>query len=174
MMPANLSWSTLQCGGTRSQCHDSAVGGLLRAGVPPRMTLKLSCVNNAAKRVLAELVEGLDIGDSKKFDRGIGYMPVHVECLQKSGLGLHFSIAHYYEQNGDLVPDPDVVVIRRADGSWAPISFQNSISYRNAVTFHEDGTIEVDEREQKELSRFVNHWMKNVSDQQAIPTRRGR
>ena len=153
---------------------DTCSEGLQRGRVTVAMTLKLSCVNNVAKQVLDELVEGLDVGDSKKFDRGIGYMPVHVECLQKSALGLHFSIAHYYEQNGDMVPDPDCVIVRRADGSWAPISFQNSISYRNAVTFHDDGTIEVDEREQKEPSRFVNHWMKNVSDQQAIPTRRGR
>lgn len=138
------------------------------------MTLKLSCVNGAAKRVLDELVEGLDVGDSKQFDRGLGYMAVHVECIQKSGLGVHYSIAHYYEQSGDLCPDPDCVVIRRADGTWSPISFQNSIAYRVAVTFHEDGTIEVDEREQKELSKFVNQWMKNVSEQQAIPTRRGR
>lgn len=138
------------------------------------MTLKLSCVNGVAKKVLEELVEGLEVGDSKKFDRGLGYMAVHVECLQKSGLGVHYSLAHYYEQNGDLVPDPDVVLVRRADGSWAPISFQNSIAYRVALTFHDDGTIEVDEREQRELTRFVNGWMKNVSEQQGIPTRRGR
>jgi len=138
------------------------------------MTLKLLCVNGAAKRVLDELVEGLDVGESKKFDRGMGFMAVHVECLQKSGLGMHFSIAHYYEQNGDLCQDPDVSIVRRADGSWAPISFQNSVAYRVAVTFHDDGTIEVDEREQKDLASFVNGWMKNVSEQQGIPTRRGR
>jgi hypothetical protein len=127
-----------------------------------------------AASVLDELTDGLAVGDAKKFDRGIGYMPVHVECLQESSLGLHFSIAHYYESNGDMVPDPDCVVIRRADGSWAPSSFQNSIAYRSAVTFHDDGTIEVDEREQRELTRFVNVWMKNVSEQQGLPTRRTR
>jgi hypothetical protein len=42
------------------------------------------------------------------------------------------------------------------------------------VTFHDDGTIEVDEREQRELTRFVNVWMKNVSEQQGLPTRRPR
>lgn len=100
-------------------------------------------------------------------------MPVHVECLQRTPLGPLFSVAHYYEQNGDLVPDPDVVFVRTADG-WAPISFQNSIAYRVAVQFHEDGEIEVDEREQRDLVAFCNQWMRNIQEQQGLSPRRPR
>jgi hypothetical protein len=121
--------------------------------------------------ILDELTANLDVGDSRKVDRGLGFMPVHVECLYRSGFGLIYSIAHYYEQNGDLVPDPDCVLVRAAVG-WSPVSFQNSIAYRVAVHFHEDGTIEVDEKEQADLVSFCNVWMSNIQEQQGLSPRK--
>ena len=132
------------------------------------MLLKMTTVSRNAAAVLDELTADLNVGDSRKVDRGLGFMPVHIEHLQRSGLGLHYSLAHYYEQNGDLVPDPDVVFVRGADG-WSPISFQDSLAFRVAVHFHEDSTIEVDEKEQRDLVRFCNHWMRNVQEQQGLP-----
>ena len=134
------------------------------------MPLKMMTVSRNAAVVLDELTADLNVGDSRKMDRGLGYMPVHVECLHRSGLGLHYSVAHYYEQNGDLVPDPDVVFVRPADG-WSPVSFQNALAYRVAVHFHEDSTIEVDEKEQADLVQFANHWMRNI---QGLSPRRSR
>lgn len=122
-----------------------------------------------ASAVLDELAEGLAVGASRKVDRGTGYMAAHVECLQQTELGPLFSVAHYYSQGGDSVPDPDVVFLRRPDG-WAPISFQSALACRVAVHFHETGVVEVDEREQKELVRFANLFIKNVGVQQGLPT----
>ncbi len=135
------------------------------------MVLSLRAVAWAAALVLDELTDGLDVGESRKIDRGLGFMPVHVECLQRTSLGPLFSVAHYYEQNGDLVPDPDVVFVRAAAG-WSPVSFQNSIAYRVAVHFHADGTIEVDEKEQADLVSFCNLWMKNIYAQQGLSPRK--
>ena len=70
------------------------------------MPLKLATVCKHAAAVLDELAANLNVGESRKIDRGLGYMAVHVECLHRSGLGLHYSVAHYYASNGDLVPDP--------------------------------------------------------------------
>jgi hypothetical protein len=136
------------------------------------MPLPLKVLARHAAIVLDELTAGLDVGDSRKVDRGIGFMPVHVECLHRSGLGLLYSVAHYYEQNGDLVPDPDVVFVRAAAG-WSPVSFQNSIAYRVAVRVHDDGTIEVDEKEQRDLVSFCNLWMRNIKEQQGLSPRGG-
>jgi hypothetical protein len=135
------------------------------------MPLRLKVLSRAAAAVLDDLTSGLDVGDSRKIDRGLGFMPVHVECLQRTGLGLLFSVAHYYEQNGDLVPDPDVVFVRTANG-WSPVSFQNSIAYRVAAHFHEDGTIEVDEKQQTDLVSFCNQWMRNIQEQQGLSPRK--
>jgi hypothetical protein len=136
------------------------------------MPLPLKTLSRKAASVIDELAAGLDVGDSRKVDRGLGFMPVHVECLHRTGLGLLFSVAHYHESQGDLVPDPDVVFLRRTDGAFCPVSFQNSIAYRVAVHFHDDGTIEVDEKEQADLVSFCNQWMRNIQEQQGISPRR--
>ena len=135
------------------------------------MPLPLKFLPRTAAAVLDELTDGLGVGKSRKVDRGTGFMPVCVECLQQTGLGPLFSVAHYFEQNGDLVPDPDVVFVRAADG-WAPVSFQNLVAYRIAVTFYEDGTVEVDAHEQRDLVQFCNQWMKNIREQQGLSTRK--
>ena len=145
---------------------------LLGGTVPAGMPLPLKVLSRAAAAVLDELVADLDVGDSRKVDRGTGFMAVHVECLHRSGLGLLYSIAHYFESQGDLVPDPDCVFVRAATG-WSPVSFQNSIAYRVAVHFHEDGTIEVDEKEQADLVSFCNLWMRNIQEQQGISPKNG-
>ena len=100
-------------------------------------------------------------------------MAVHVECLHRSGLGLLYSVAHYFESQGDLVPDPDVVFLR-APAGWAPASFQDSRVYRVAIQFHEDGTIEVHEKEQRDLVSFCNLWMRNIYEQQGLSPRKPR
>lgn len=123
------------------------------------MPLPLKFVSRDAANVLDALTAGLAPTDSRKVDRGLGFMPVHVECLRRSGLGLVYSVAHYYEQSSDFVPDPDVVFVHAADG-WTPISFQNSLAYRVAIHFHDDGTIEVDEKKQADLVFFCNTWMR--------------
>ena len=135
------------------------------------MPLPLKFVSRDAAAVLDALTVCLAQTDSRKVDRGTGFMPVHVECLRRSGLGLVYSVAHYYEQNGDLVPDPDVVFVHAA-GGWTPISFQNSLAYRIAIHFHDDGTIEVDEKEQADLVSFCNNWMKNIRAQQGLAAKK--
>lgn len=139
------------------------------------MTFRFATVSAHAAAVLDELTRDLALGKHRKVDRGVGFMAVVVEHLETSSLGSHYSIAHYFESNGDLVADPDVVVLRRPDGSWTPISIQAPFGgYRVVAHVREDGRLEVDERGQRELVRFANMWLRNVTAQQGISARRSR
>lgn len=82
-------------------------------------------VNKQAKSVLDKLTQGLDEpGANKVIDNAPGaFMAVHVEHTGDCHLGPMFSVAHYYEQNGDLMKDPDMVFIC-AQGEYYPIEFQ--------------------------------------------------
>ena len=128
----------------------------------------LKPVTKTSQRILEQLVDGLDVGDSRKVDRGLGFMAVHVESLHRAGVGVLYSVAHYFEQNGDLVPDPDVVFLRRADGTFCPVSFQNNLVLNQPVRWLEDGTIEIDEREQASITSFANILLTNIAEQQGI------
>jgi hypothetical protein len=120
-----------------------------------------------AVSVLEHVTEGVDFDSSRKIDNASGtFMALHVE---KVGEGL-FSLAHYFEQNGDLMSDPEMVFLRQDDGSWVPVSItQHSLGvYREAIQFENGKVARVSVGQIRELSEFTELWMRNVKQQQRL------
>src|SRR5579875_3334609 len=72
-----------------------------------------------------------------------GFMRLVIEHVGRGPRGGELvSVAHYGEQNGDLMRDPEVV-FEIADGQWNPISIQQDYigSYREAVYVSEEGKV---------------------------------
>lgn len=129
-------------------------------------------INKQAKSVMNKLTLDLnEPGDHKEIDNASGaFMSVHVEHIGTCNLGHIFSVAHYYEQNGDLMKDPDMVFLRGEDGEYYPTEFQqdNLCIYQRAVEF-EGGTIKgFSPKLQKDMSVFAGTWMKNIKAQQGL------
>ena len=130
-------------------------------------------LNPTACRILDRLTQGLTRpGHHRKIDNAPGFfMAAHVERIGECRQGPLFSVAHYYEQNGDLMKDPDMVFIRGQDGDYYPIEFQqdNIGFYGCAVKFDEHGEItHYHPAEQAEMAGFANHWMLNLLIQQQL------
>ncbi len=90
------------------------------------------------------------------------FMDLHVDNLGVDPDGnLTISLAHYYEQNGDLVPDPDMEVKVYKHGMAEALAYQDSFGYRRV--YPEPG--KVAPRAKKELNRFLAYWLKNIIDQ---------
>ena len=133
----------------------------------------MKAINKTAKKVMDHLIEGVDIDadDSKKIDNTKGvFMVVHIECVGKCNLGQIYSVAHYYEQNGDLMRDPDMQFIKGGDGEYYPISFwQDAPTIRDEPVKWVDGDIvSYNEKRQAGLVTFANTWMKNIKEQQGL------
>lgn len=131
----------------------------------------MKAINQKAKKVMDKLTSYIDgANDHKVVDHTNGaFMPVHVEHIRKCNLGQIYSITHYYEQNGDLMRDPDMEFIKGGDGEYYPISFwQDSPLKRDeAVEWGEDDEISrIRPKLQAELATFANTWMKNIKEQQ--------
>lgn len=128
-------------------------------------------VNEKTQRIIDHLA-GLaeQAGGAATIDNAAGtFMAAHVEHL---GRGL-LSVAHYGQQNGDAMRDPDMVFWRNPDGKWCPHSFQNDYAgvYQEAFPFGADGKpAEAPERLglQRKLAGFAAMWMENIVDQQGI------
>jgi hypothetical protein len=61
--------------------------------------------------------------DNNKPDSG--FMAVVIEWVGDCKLGDVYSIAHYYEQNGDLMADPEMTFLKAAaSGKYFPMSFK--------------------------------------------------
>lgn len=127
-------------------------------------------VSKSARKVLELLVDGLDEpGASKKLDNAQGaFMAVCVERIEETSRGPVYSVAHYYEQNGDLVPDPDVTMLCGADGEFYPLSYQDGRVYRLSVELGPDSSARVNREWRTDLVHFVGGWMRNIKAQQGL------
>lgn len=105
-----------------------------------------------------------------------GYMDLVLEPLYYSD---HFgnpvySIAHYGEQNGDLMRDPDVEFsIDRKAETIMPLSFRNDYIGKFDEVFKTiEGTVCYSRRLLVDLDTFFWQWMQNIDQQGFTPQRR--
>lgn len=136
--------------------------------------IMLLMLNTTSTETLNALIEGLEVGQARTLSRSPGFMPVHVDRLSED----LFSVAHYYEQNGDLVPDPDMVFVRTTTPSgetvWLPKELTLAIgSYVSAFELGEDGKpTQINKRRYRELVAFAHMWLRNIRSQQGLQTRK--
>ena len=124
-------------------------------------------LNKSAQAIFETLTDGLvDVSESnfpeKQTHRTFGedggaFMAVHVERLARN----LFSIAHYFEQNGDLCCDPDMT-FKTAGDKVEVCEFQQAIppTYQRVD--------DLSPREIKSMVEFANQWMRNIKDQQGL------
>ncbi len=78
--------------------------------------------------------------------------PIHAE-------GRRISVAHYFEQEGDLVPDPEVEI--RDDG-W-PIELSQRDFYTQVTLYQPDGTMLFAPQSKRDVLAFLNGtWAPNL------------
>lgn len=133
-------------------------------------------INQEAAKTFQKLIKAMGEEKHARIDNSNGtFMPVHIELLNSNkdlaGRPVSiYSIAHYFEQNGDLVPDPDMVFAvsnRDPDYIW-PTAIQTQFYYREGLREGEDGKWSINVREQKDQAIFAGQWMKNIKDQQNL------
>jgi hypothetical protein len=81
------------------------------------------------------------------------------------------SVAHYGEQNGDAMRDPEMtflVVPSEQGTTWTPLTFENSYmgAWQVAATVTPEGRMTVrNSRLQRDLRVFANQWDRNIAEQ---------
>lgn len=109
------------------------------------------------------------------------FMPLTIERIGEQiitpvGAGLPFSLCHYYEQNGDLMQDPEMCFVvvdhRQQDqalqqASIYPYMFRqaNLGIYEESIIIENDRLSKRYEKMQAEHALFANQWLKNIKGQ---------
>ena len=96
------------------------------------------------------------------------YMRLVIEYIGTGPRGLPLlSIAHYFEQNGDQMRDPDLVCEVDAAGGFHPVSFRQDSTgtYNEAVFQDEQGKTMCRPGIVKDLKAFARVWNRNLSEQ---------
>ena len=131
----------------------------------------MTTLNKKATAIFLNIVKFCDTSEEGhvKFQKDNGFMPLSVELLYKTKSYNMYSFAHYYKQNGDLVPDPDMCFLQNRENPSQiyPASFQNAIAYTQAAEIDETGNaIVLSAAQMKDLAIFANIWMSNIYEQQ--------
>lgn len=107
---------------------------------------------------------GLDLskGGAIRLDNP-GYERLCIEVI-----GPHqVSVAHYYEQNGDLVADPDIAFFTGYEAilGWVPMYMQDFVGFREAAELREGDIGRYWPAAMKDITSFVNQWARNIGGQ---------
>lgn len=105
--------------------------------------------------------------DNNKPDSAI--MAVVVEWVGNCKLGDIFSIAHYYEQNGDLMADPEMTFLKAsASAKYIPMSIKmDGLGiYREGIVWEDGEPRYINAKEQRDEAIFAGTWMQNIKWQQ--------
>jgi hypothetical protein len=100
-----------------------------------------------------------DAGDLRLRLEHSVFEPLVIEC---TGLQL-VSVAHYYEQNGDLIPDPDVTFYT-GKPEWIAVAISDYFGHRTVATVEGD-TITFNPPGQADLAAFCRTWARNLRQQ---------
>ena len=91
------------------------------------------------------------------------FMDLHLDVLRRMGNACHIALAHYYRQNGDSIPDPDMeILVDFSEQTAIATSFQDSFCYREAAP--RDISPEA-VRIRRDLNTFLAQWLSNLREQ---------
>ena len=122
------------------------------------------------KRASAILRALLALQTSKIDNTDEAYMPVYIEIIDRSETYNHISLAHYGEQNGDMMGDPEMLfALHNGTRQFIPYYYRNDYCgiEQNSVRWSEDG-IALNPRLQASHTTFANQWLRNIAAQQGI------
>lgn len=88
------------------------------------------------------------------------YMDLVIEAFDHPTFGRLVSVAHYFEQNGDLVPDPEVEMT--IDGT--PLELRQ-VQGRTLCRWEQGGKVYIKPRAERDVRSFLAMWGRNLREQ---------
>ena len=122
-------------------------------------------------RRAAEIFRKMLALQTTKIDNSDGtYMPVHIELIGRIDKYDFFSLAHYGQQNGDAMRDPEMLfALHKETRQFIPYYYRNDYCgiEENSVRWSEDG-IALNPLLQASHTTFANQWLRNIATQQHL------
>lgn len=125
--------------------------------------------NETAYEKITDLTQGFQglekDGGSVKI-KSSGFMDLSINRLYTVNGGFVVSLTHYFEQNGDLVPDPDleIFVSDATRTAWA-MAIQHSTGHYAQGMKIENGQFFKAPRVQRDIQSFLGQWLRNLKAQ---------
>jgi len=118
-------------------------------------------------KVLEQMAKGLSEPGTGHQWKSKVYMPLSIDLYWRHEYGDEFTVCQYGDQNGDLMNDPLVHLIRTPDGKWYPTEFRNDYAgyWEEHVRFANGSLVKLDRLGQKDLVEFCDGWLRALKQQ---------
>ncbi len=136
----------------------------------------MKTLNKTATKIFLQLVEKVKANADNyiRINNAEGvYMPLNIEKISDIASFECFSMAHYGEQNGDLMADPEMCFLlakKGADSIVIPYSFRNDYMGVDRMDFLIENN-KIRGARKKAIAdnvAFANMWLKNIKNQQNL------
>ena len=122
-------------------------------------------------RKAAEIFRALLALQTTKIDNSDGtYMPVYLELIGRIDKYDFFSLAHYGQQNGDAMRDPEMIIaLHKESQQFIPYYYRNDYMgmEQYSVRWTNEGIL-LNRRLQADHTVFANQWLRNIATQQHL------
>jgi len=105
-----------------------------------------------------------DLSDIPAYTKFVahGFMDLGVDKLYGDEESVTIALSHYFKQNGDMVPDPDMEVRIYPEMKMAEaLTYQDSFGYQQVYP----SPSQVNLKTKKDLNVFLNQWLSNIIEQ---------
>ncbi|MBS9767819.1 MAG: hypothetical protein KGV44_09820 [Flavobacteriaceae bacterium] len=135
----------------------------------------MKTLNKTATKIFLQLVEKAKANnDYIKIDNTKGvFMPLSVEKIDEIDDYECFSLAHYGQQNGDLMADPEMCFLlaqNETDSIVIPYSFRNDYMGvdRMDILIENNKLKGIRHKAVADNVTFANMWLNNIKNQQNL------
>lgn len=130
-------------------------------------------LSEKATEIFFKIFDHTDEDGCLKLNNAPGiFMEVSGEMFLITG-AYQYYLAHYFEQNGDLMHDPSITFIEVCSTKkvYALDITQSATGTYQEPCFYKGGQVHVisgKEQQHKELTAFAEQWLNNIKSQQGI------
>lgn len=132
----------------------------------------MKTLNANSTATLNKMVSMMEDGYIKIDNTNSSFMPVSVEVVFENDKYMIVSVAHYYDQNGDSMADPEMCFIQlKGMGLFMPSYFKQDgfLGREQESVLFEDGIIKgIRTKMQADHTAFANMWLRNIKNQQNL------
>lgn len=93
-----------------------------------------------------------------------GFMPLTFDRLQIQNGTTQYAMTHWYEQHGDLIPDPEMIIEFRGESVEA-ISIQHPPPFNRIIPVYSEDRTRYSPSEKRSQNQFLSQWLRNIKDQ---------
>lgn len=93
-----------------------------------------------------------------------GFMPLTFDLIHRAGNLAQYAMAHWYEQSGDMIQDPEMIIEFKGETVEA-LSIQHSPPFNRVIAVYSEDRTHYSPVQKREQNEFLKLWLRNIKAQ---------